>query len=268
MAASNDQLDKYTRLNPEQHARFMQESAVRKALEDFRKKLEKEEKAKQGQTTESPISAFFSNLSNPFATLGSSPSSNAAQSTPTSVSDVTPIIKILIYGDNRVNKSALANHFSGNVGQKSKELELEGKRVKAIFVEVDDNRFACRPPQWMKDAHVICLCYNVHNQDSFDHIEKYKQEINHEALPNVKVILVADKSNLSLAQERVVTREEGEQLGKELNVPHIEILIETGEECDKLLEEAARLGLQTRSELANAASSSSSSSSFGLGKRP
>ena len=65
------------------------------------------------------------------------------------------------------------------------------------------------------------LVYDVTDEKSFKNIPKWIQKTQELASPDVIKMLVANKCDLN--KKRVITREQGEQLAQNLEIPYVEI---------------------------------------------
>ncbi len=293
-ASGNNVANNQTGLTDEQYWRFMKENSdYTKALKDFKNKLHLEAKASSAQHSSLAASSqpelnetisssrgqgsFLSNFSNPFASFGSSFSSSSISSlsavpqlkfTLSSNSSAepqsTPVpIQILVWGDNQVGKSSLLKAASDNTV--CREREVKGQKVSLYFLERKNDRFEKKNMtiQWMNYPHVIILCYDVSNRESFENIKRYQQEIERytpKKKVKAKIILVANKIDLGA---RAVSREEGENLASQLKFGrYLEISAKTSQQVKVVALAAAELGLEVMAELANSVVSSSHPSSF------
>jgi GTPase SAR1 family protein len=82
------------------------------------------------------------------------------------------------------------------------------------------------------------LVYSINNENSFLGISKWMKQIQNNALNNVKVLLVANKSDLQ--SDRVVQIEQGKECAKQYGVSFFEVSAFNGSNVDLAFETLAR----------------------------
>ncbi|XP_024408985.1 ras-related protein Rab-26 isoform X4 [Desmodus rotundus] len=83
-----------------------------------------------------------------------------------------------------------------------------------IWDTAGQERFRSVTHAYYRDAHALLLLYDVTNKASFDNIQAWLAEIREYAQHGVVLMLLGNK--VDSAQERVVKREDGEKLAKQL----------------------------------------------------
>ncbi|KAJ3432304.1 ras-related protein rabd2a-like [Anaeramoeba flamelloides] len=146
--------------------------------------------------------------------------------------DYDYLFKILLIGDSGVGKSCVLLRFTDDtffesyittigVDFKIRTIEIEGKTTKLqIWDTAGQERFKTITRNYYKGAQGIFLVYDVTKQSSFEHIEKWVDEVENHGEKNVTKFLVGNK--IDLVNERQVSTEMGEELAKRLGVPFIE----------------------------------------------
>ena len=76
------------------------------------------------------------------------------------------------------------------------------------------------------------LTYDISNRPSFDHVIGWMRDIKTRAPPDCDIVLCGNKSDLD--NDRVVTYEEGKQLGDEYGVQFFETSALTGDNVEKM----------------------------------
>lgn len=113
----------------------------------------------------------------------------------------------------------------------NKILDVDGMKVKLqIWDTAGQERFRSVTHAYYRDAHALLLLYDVTNKASFDSIQAWLTEIQEYAQRDVVLLLLGNK--VDSAQERVVRREDGEQLAKEFGLPFMETSARTGLNVD------------------------------------
>lgn len=105
--------------------------------------------------------------------------------------------------------------------------------------QAGQERFRSVAHSYYRDANALLLLYDVSSITSFNHVRDWLSEIQEYAQANVIVMLIANK--VDKTAERVVTREMGEKLAKENDVPYVETSAKTGlnvEFCFKAVSQA------------------------------
>nr|KAF6366932.1 RAB26, member RAS oncogene family [Pipistrellus kuhlii] len=133
----------------------------------------------------------------------------------------------MLVGDSGVGKTCLlvrfkdgaflAGTFISTVGIdfRNKVLDVDGMKVKLqIWDTAGQERFRSVTHAYYRDAHALLLLYDVTNKASFDNIQAWLTEIQEYAQRDVVLMLLGNK--VDSAQERVVKREDGEKLAKQL----------------------------------------------------
>ncbi|EYU41594.1 hypothetical protein ABFS82_10G043700 [Erythranthe guttata] len=156
--------------------------------------------------------------------------------------------KILLIGDSAVGKSSLLVSFISNlvddlsptigVDFKVKFLTAGGKKLKlTIWDTAGQERFRTLTSSYYRGAHGIILVYDVTRRDTFTNLsDVWAKELDlystHEDCIKMLVGNKVDREN-----ERVVSREEGMSLAKELGCLFFECSAKTRENVEKCFEE-------------------------------
>jgi Ras-related protein Rab-2A len=114
-----------------------------------------------------------------------------------------------------------------------KECDFEGLDTNVRFVIWDlagQTQFRRVRRTYLKNAEVGLLVFDVTRRETFENIKDWYQDIKDSA-PSIALILVGNK--IDLEEERVVSREEGEELAEELGITYMETSAKTGENVDE-----------------------------------
>ncbi|TIA87404.1 hypothetical protein E3P99_03190 [Wallemia hederae] len=146
--------------------------------------------------------------------------------------DYDYLFKLLLIGDSGVGKSCLLLRFADDtytssyistigVDFKIRTIEIDGKTVKLqIWDTAGQERFRTITSSYYRGAHGIIVVYDVTDNESFDHVTQWLQEIDRYACEGVNKLLVGNKNDLE-AKKTVdynVAKEQAEQL----NIPLLE----------------------------------------------
>lgn len=100
-------------------------------------------------------------------------------------------------------------------------MEIEGKKLKLqVWDTAGQERFQTIALSYYKGAWGIILSYSITDRKSFESIGKWMKQIKENAANDVLLVLVGNKNDLE--NQRVVSKEEGEKLAEEQNMPFYE----------------------------------------------
>jgi len=134
--------------------------------------------------------------------------------------------KHLLIGDTGVGKTSSLLRFSDNtfadsfistigVDFKIRTIDLDGKTHKLQLWDTGgQERFRTITSAYYRGCSGIFVCYDITSRDSFANVKAWHLEIQRFASPDVCVALVGMKCDLE--RLRVVTKEEGDELAKQL----------------------------------------------------
>ncbi|CAO2170338.1 unnamed protein product, partial [Urochloa humidicola] len=156
--------------------------------------------------------------------------------TPRPVAAMNPeydyLFKLLLIGDSGVGKSCLLLRFADDsylesyistigVDFKIRTVEQDGKTIKLqIWDTAGQERFRTITSSYYRGAHGIIVVYDVTDQESFNNVKQWLNEIDRYASENVNKLLVGNKCDL--AESRVVSYEAGKALADEIGIPFLE----------------------------------------------
>lgn len=142
------------------------------------------------------------------------------------------LFKLLLIGNSGVGKSCLLLRFSDDtysndyistigVDFKIKTVELDGKTVKLqIWDTAGQERFRTITSSYYRGSHGIIIVYDVTDQESFNGVNMWLQEIDRYATSSVLKLLVGNKCDL--ADKRVVEYDVAKEFADANNMPFLE----------------------------------------------
>lgn len=142
------------------------------------------------------------------------------------------LFKLLLIGNSGVGKSCLLLRFSDDtytndyistigVDFKIKTVELDGKTVKLqIWDTAGQERFRTITSSYYRGSHGIIIVYDVTDQESFNGVKMWLQEIDRYATSTVLKLLVGNKCDLK--DKRVVEYDVAKEFAEANNMPFLE----------------------------------------------
>ncbi|OAY65135.1 GTP-binding protein YPTM2 [Ananas comosus] len=142
------------------------------------------------------------------------------------------LFKLLLIGDSGVGKSCLLLRFADDsylesyistigVDFKIRTVEQDGKTIKLqIWDTAGQERFRTITSSYYRGAHGIIIVYDVTDQESFNNVKQWLNEIDRYASENVNKLLVGNKCDLTA--NKVVSYETAKAFADEIGIPFME----------------------------------------------
>ncbi|VDD95200.1 unnamed protein product [Enterobius vermicularis] len=142
------------------------------------------------------------------------------------------LFKLLLIGDSGVGKSCLLLRFADDtytesyistigVDFKIRTIELDGKTIKLqIWDTAGQERFRTITSSYYRGAHGIIVVYDITDQESFNNVKQWLQEIDRYACENVNKLLVGNKCDLTT--KRAVEQNAAKEYAEQLGIPFLE----------------------------------------------
>jgi len=94
-----------------------------------------------------------------------------------------------------------------------------------IWDTAGQERFRTITVSYFKGAHGVALVYDVTDRETFEAIRHWVRQIREHADSNVTIVLIGNKCDKG--QLRMVSKEEGEELAREIQAPFFETSAKT-----------------------------------------
>ena len=165
------------------------------------------------------------------------------------------MFKIIIIGNSSAGKTKiidryLKNNFEDNsiptlgFQMNKKEFQIEQDKITVqIWDTAGQEKYNSLTSSYYKNAKGALVVYDITDKGSFNKIEKLVDDLKNGSDKNIYIILVGNKNDLE--EQRVITKEEGEDLSKKLNLGFCEVSAKTGDGIEnafqKLINEVHRI---------------------------
>ena len=153
------------------------------------------------------------------------------------------LIFIMTLGYYAVGKSSFILRFTENkfentylttvgIDSKFRLLNIQVIQYKVLFYDTaGQERFHSIAPNIIKKANGIIIMYDITNKQSFDSIPEILKAIENEKGENFPLILIGNK--IDLENERIIKKEEGEELAEKYGMEFIEVSNKEGINIEK-----------------------------------
>ena len=160
------------------------------------------------------------------------------------------IIRIIILGSSQVGKTSIFNRYFNKIFEENtlssigvdfltKFFKFGEEKIQVNFIDTaGQERFKSISHNYLKGADGALLVFDITQKDSFDLIQSWIDTINENNYENIGKIIFGNKSDLS--EERTVSKEEAEELAKNLGLEYYEGSAKTGENIEEVMNEITR----------------------------
>uniref|UniRef100_A0AAY4EG24 Uncharacterized protein n=1 Tax=Denticeps clupeoides TaxID=299321 RepID=A0AAY4EG24_9TELE len=115
---------------------------------------------------------------------------------------------------------------------KIRTIEMDGKTVKLqIWDTAGQERFRTITSSYYRGAHGIIIVYDVTDQESFNNVKQWMEEIDRYACENVSKLLVGNKSDL--ASKKVVDYTSAKEFAESLQIAILETSAKNASNVEK-----------------------------------
>jgi len=141
-------------------------------------------------------------------------------------------VKLVLLGESAVGKSSVVMRFVNDEFQANKEptigaafltqkCRLEDRVLRyEIWDTAGQERFRTITSSYYRGAHGIIVVYDVTDQDTFNNVKQWLQEIDRYACEGVNKLLVGNKSDLT--NKKVVDYNAAKEFADNLQIPFLE----------------------------------------------
>ncbi|CAD5112425.1 DgyrCDS1647 [Dimorphilus gyrociliatus] len=167
------------------------------------------------------------------------------------------LLKIVLVGDTGVGKTALMLFFDHGLSAstiiptigidfKVKTISVMGKRIKLqIWDTAGQERFQAIPSSYYRGVHGILLVYSITKASSFENVSKWLNRIKKQTgSDDPEMILLGN--NCDLENERQISKKNGEEMARNLNISFMETSAKTGININKAFYSITELVLNRR----------------------
>ena len=152
------------------------------------------------------------------------------------------IFKLVLIGDSFVGKTNimskyLKNEFHENskatVGVEfgSKRFEIDGVSIKAqIWDTAGQERYKSITNAYYKGSKGAFVVYDITRKETFDSVDKWISDLKQSGDKKITILLIGNKSDLH--NQRIISKEQGEEKAKNFGVAFLETSAFNGENLD------------------------------------
>ncbi len=152
--------------------------------------------------------------------------------------------KIIIVGNSGVGKTSITNNAVKNVFFESYKATI-GMEIFSLFVKVNhkiiklqiwdtcgQEIYRSLITNFYRNSSLAIIVYSIDKKNSFKDIELWLKELRLYSSPDIKVILIGNKSDLK--DKREVNYEEGHELAEKFGIKFYETSAKTGENIQEI----------------------------------
>ena len=168
------------------------------------------------------------------------------------VSQANFSFKVIVIGDSAVGKSSLTlrgtkdhykDFYTPTIGFEflSFNIKIKDQIVKLqIWDTCGQEVYRSLISSFYRNSSLAIIVYSIDNQESFDNLDSWLDEIKSQTHPNLKIFLIGNKADLE--DQRVVKTKDAEELAKEHNIDlFLETSAKTGFNAQEVFVKAAQI---------------------------
>ena len=168
------------------------------------------------------------------------------------IGEVDFSFKIIVIGDSAVGKSSLTlrgtkdnfkDFYTPTIGFEflSFTIKIKNQIIKLqIWDTCGQEVYRSLISSFYRNSSLAIIVYAINNQESFDSLESWLDEIKSQTHPNLKIFLIGNK--VDLEDQRIVSKETAEELAKEHKIDlFMETSAKTGANAKEVFIKAAKI---------------------------
>ena len=153
------------------------------------------------------------------------------------------LFKIILVGDTSVGKTNIINKYIKNefhedffatigVEFSHKQFIIDNHKIKAqIWDTAGQERYKSITKAYYKGAKGAFIVYDITRQDTFDNIDKWRNDLISSCNQEINIMLIGNKCDLE--DKRAVTKDQGEEKAKSFGFSFLETSAYSGENLEK-----------------------------------
>ncbi len=153
------------------------------------------------------------------------------------------LFKIILVGDTSVGKTNIINKyiknefhedFNATIGVEfsHKQFTVDNHKIKAqIWDTAGQERYKAITRAYYKGAKGAFIVYDITRKETFDNIDKWRNELTNSCNQEVTILLIGNKCDLE--EQREITKEQGEEKAKSFGFSFLETSAYSGENLEK-----------------------------------
>ena len=153
------------------------------------------------------------------------------------------LFKIILVGDTSVGKTNIINKYIKNEFQEDfyatigvefshKQFIVDNHKIKAqIWDTAGQERYKAITRAYYKGAKGAFIVYDITRKDTFDDIDKWRNELINSCNKEVTIMLIGNKCDLEDSRE--ISKEQGEEKAKSFGFSFLETSAYSGENLEK-----------------------------------
>ena len=156
------------------------------------------------------------------------------------------MFKVVLVGDSNVGKTNIMSKYLKNefhddskatVGVEfgSKQFIIEGHTIKAqIWDTAGQERYKSITNAYYKGSKGAFVVYDITRKETFDSVDKWIADLKQSGDKKITILLIGNKADLE--NQRVISKEQGEEKAKSFNLAFLETSAMNGQNLDTAFE--------------------------------